>query len=73
VTLRTDPTQDLFDRYGRLLAYVYRHGTDLGMTQIRRGWAEVYVFDTPFRRLDGYLRVESGAERTERGIFGRCA
>ncbi len=37
VRLLTDPSQDAFDRYGRLLAYVVRHrdGRDLGRTQTR--------------------------------------
>jgi endonuclease YncB( thermonuclease family) len=45
VTLVTDPTQDRFDRDGRLLAYAIRRGgLDLNRAQLRRGWAEVYVY-----------------------------
>jgi hypothetical protein len=55
VTLTTDPTQDTFDRYGRLLAYVTtRAGVHLQTQQLSRGWGKVYVFDKPFQRVGRY-------------------
>lgn len=74
VALITDPTQDPYDRYGRLLAYVLRRagGKDLGRTQIARGWAKVYVFDRPFRRVHGYRRSARRARGAGRGVWGRC-
>jgi micrococcal nuclease len=40
VTVTTDPTQDTFDRYGRLLAYVTTvSGVHLQTQQLSRGWA----------------------------------
>ncbi len=74
VLLLTDPTQDLYDRYGRLLAYVLRSGSgrDLGRTQIARGWAKVYVFDRPFKRVHRYRRSARRARGAGRGVWGRC-
>ena len=74
VRLITDPSQDAFDRYGRLLAYVVRHrdGRDLGRTQLARGWAKVYVFERPFRRVHSYRRAAHRARRDGRGVWGRC-
>jgi micrococcal nuclease len=46
VRLATDPTQDTRDRYGRLLAYVYR-GADpvsVNLRLVRSGHARVYVY-----------------------------
>ncbi len=58
VTVVTGPSQDTFDRYGRLLAYVTtRQGTELGRSQLAAGWAEVYVFERRFRRYRGYART----------------
>ena len=38
VVLMTDPTQDLFDRFDRLLAYItLNDGRDFGRRQIRDG------------------------------------
>lgn len=40
VTIRTDPTQGLLDRYGRLLSYVSAGGTDFGRSMVSSGWAK---------------------------------
>lgn len=74
VTLVTNPSQDRFDRYGRLLAYVIRRGgIDLNLTQLRRGWAKVYVYEhNAFRRVRAYRRAQRGARRHRRGIWGLC-
>ncbi|MGI9094010.1 MAG: thermonuclease family protein [Thermoleophilaceae bacterium] len=73
VTLRTDPTQDTIDRYGRLLAYVGRAGRDLGRAQIAAGWAKTYVYaGNRFRRTAAYRRSEKKARRLGRGVHGLC-
>jgi micrococcal nuclease len=65
VTLVTDPSQDRFDRYGRLLAYAIRRGgLDLNLAQLRRGWAEAYVYQhNPFYRLRAYRRAQRAAHQ----------
>jgi endonuclease YncB( thermonuclease family) len=70
VELVEDPTQDERDRYGRLLAYVVRGDLDLGEAMLRRGWAEVYVFDRPFERLARYREAASAG--AHRGAAARC-
>ncbi len=73
VTLRTDPTQDRFDRYGRLLAYAYLRGRNLGRAEVRRGWAEVYVYGhRPFRLVRSFRRAARAARAEGRGVWGRC-
>ncbi len=73
VVLRTDPTQDTIDRYGRLLAYVGRKGRDVGRAQIASGWAKTYVYGgTPFRRTAAYRRSEAKAKRLAKGVHGMC-
>ena len=55
VTVVADSTQDRYDRYGRLLAYLDRGRTDLGRRQIARGHARVYVYGgVPFKRVRSY-------------------
>jgi len=54
VTIRTDPTQDLTDRYGRLLSYVAAGGTDFGRTMVSSGWAKTYVYRVDFQRVAAY-------------------
>jgi micrococcal nuclease len=73
VTLVTDPSQDRFDRYGRLLAYVYRRSENLNRAQVLRGWAEVYVYGgTPFRQVRSFRRAAGIARASGRGVWGRC-
>jgi endonuclease YncB( thermonuclease family) len=73
VTLETDPTQDRFDRYGRLLAYAYRRGQNLDRAQVRRGWADVYVYGhSPFRQVRTFRRAARAASAEGRGVWGRC-
>ncbi len=72
-TVVTDPSQDTFDRYGRLLAYVTtRQGTELGRGQLAAGWAEVYVFERRFRHYRGYARAARTARRDRRGVHRQC-
>lgn len=71
--LTSDPTQDLKDRYGRILRYVATAAVpDFGRLQLEQGNAEVYVFDRPFKRVDSYRTAQSGAERRHRGLWNRC-
>lgn len=73
VKLISDPTQDSKDRYGRLLRYVERGGTDVGRKQIRRGWARVYVYGgRPFVRVRKYRKTQTQAKRAKRGAWGKC-
>ena len=63
VTLVSDPTQDRVDRYGRLLDYVFRGSQDLGKIQLRRGWADVYVYNhNPFEKVQPFKHAEHRAE-----------
>jgi endonuclease YncB( thermonuclease family) len=73
VLLATDPTQGLFDRFDRLLAYAkLRGGPDLATTQLRRGWAKVYVFRRRFERHPSFVRAQGAARRQDRGVWGNC-
>jgi endonuclease YncB( thermonuclease family) len=75
VTLVSDPSQDMRDRYGRLLRYVVRrHDTrDLNRAQVAQGMAKVYVYDrTPFRRVTTYRRAQRAAKDNNRGLWRSC-
>jgi endonuclease YncB( thermonuclease family) len=74
VRLRTDPTQDTFDRYDRLLAYIkLRGGPDAAIAQLRGGWAKVYVYGgMPFERVRAFRRAQRSARRQDRGVWGEC-
>lgn len=75
VRLDGDPTQDVRDRYDRLLAYVHvgDESASANETLIRRGAATVYVYrDRPFARHADFMRAEGEARRAGRGLWGAC-
>lgn len=73
VTLRTDPALDRVDRYGRLLRYVYRGGTNLNVEMVRRGAAAPYFFDGDHGQFAGRLySLALAAKRAHRGLWGAC-
>lgn len=77
VTILTDPTQDRVDRYGRLLAYVFRQRerVPVNQTLVERGAARVYVYrrSRPFRRVAAFRAAEVRARAAGLGIWGTCA
>ncbi len=75
VTVVTDPTQDRIDRYGRLLAYVFRNGETRPVNErlLADGAARVYVYrNRPFRRLPAFRLAEREAMSAGRGLWGAC-
>lgn len=73
VTLRSDPSQDDVDRYGRLLAYATVRGKSLQLEQLYAGLAEVYVYrGRAFARQDAYESAQGVAKRARRGVWGTC-
>ncbi len=74
VTLDTDETQDVTDRYGRLLAYVRNgHGVDLAAAQLRAGWAGTYVYgNEPFQRHGAYATAQAAARARNTGVWNAC-
>ncbi len=73
VTLITDPTQPLRDRRGRLLAYVKRlDGANLGLRQLRAGWARLLVGKERFQLFDRFRATQRRARRARRGAWRLC-
>jgi endonuclease YncB( thermonuclease family) len=73
VLLKTDPTQPLFDRFDRLLAYAkLRNGPQLNQAQITRGWAKVFVGGRRFQQYDSFKRAAQLASERSLGAWGIC-
>lgn len=75
VKLVSDTSQDLKDRYGRLLRYVTKvsTGKDVNRQQVFKGWATVYVYDNnPFNRVKTYRSAQRSANDANRGIWDLC-
>ena len=60
------------DRYGRLLAYVYRDGLFVNAEMVRRGYASVATFPPNVRHVDTFLRLQREARSDGRGLWRAC-
>lgn len=76
VRLVTDVSQDRRDRYGRLLAYVYKPGKSgargsVNHVLVATGFAKVYIYrGHPFRYFRAFEEAEAGARRRAIGLWG---
>jgi micrococcal nuclease len=72
VRLVTDAEQR--DRYGRLLAYVYRTGDDLFVNAelVRRGYATTLTIPPNVRYADRFRDLAAGARDAGRGLWSAC-
>ena len=67
VRLTDDPTQDAYDRYDRLLAYVWLDdGSLFEWTMVADGYAHEYTYDLPYRYQSELRDAERSAR--ERGV-----
>jgi endonuclease YncB( thermonuclease family) len=73
VLLKTDPTQPMFDRFDRLLAYMrLPSGRQLNRAQVAGGWAKVLAVGRRFEQYGDYKRYAQRAKREDRGAWGIC-
>jgi micrococcal nuclease len=74
VVLRGDRTQARRDRYGRLLAYVYREpdGLFVNAELVRRGYATTLTIAPNTRFAGLFDRLEQAAANAGRGLWGEC-
>ena len=72
VVLRSDRSQPLQDRYGRLLRYMQRGKYDVSWVQLAVGNAKVLVVGKRFNRFGHYKRTVAKAKRKNLGMWGHC-
>lgn len=73
VVLKGDSSQDDIDRYDRLLRYVFRGSTDVGLSLVKKGWARPYIYNhNPFTRAVSYTKAGDKAEQAGRGVWQKC-
>ena len=73
VTLEADPALDRVDRYGRLLRYVVRGGTNVNLELVRRGAAAPYFYrGERGRHAAALLRAAQQARAGRTGLWKAC-
>lgn len=74
VTLRSDPTQDKVDHYGRELRYVILpDGQNYSIVAAQQGMAKAYVYDdNPVREAPAIQTAADQAQQEKVGMWGSC-
>jgi micrococcal nuclease len=75
IRLETDPSQGAYDKYGRLLAYVFlTDGTNLNKMMIENGYGYEYTYDMPYKYQTEFKQAEKEARENKRGLWaeGKC-
>ena len=70
VSIETDPSQDLYDKYGRLLAYVYESdGEMINRKLIANGYAYEYTYDVAYKYQQEFKTLQNLAKNQKRGLW----
>jgi len=72
--VRLERDAELRDRYGRLLAYVYRASDDLfvNLTLAREGFAAALTVPPNVTHEQDFVAAAAAARAADRGLWGRC-
>lgn len=71
VTLKTDKTQSILDKYGRVLAYVYLgDGLFVNEFLLKNGYAHEYTYGIPYKMRKDFNKFENDARKNKRGLWG---
>jgi len=72
ITLKMDDTQNAYDQYGRILAYVYVDDLLVNEALIREGYAKEYTYIVPYTHQEAFQTAENEAQTFARGAWGAC-
>ena len=72
--VRLERDVDARDRYGRLLAYVYRDGDGLfvNLALVRDGFAVLDTIPPNVAHVDDFITAAADARHRDRGLWSRC-
>ena len=70
VYMETDDSQSKYDKYGRLLAYVYmQDGQMINRKMIAEGYAYEYTYDKAYKYQKDFKALQSYAKLENRGLW----
>ncbi len=76
VRLMADETQQNYDRYGRLLRYVFAEdGTSINRLLLLEGYAFEYTYALPYIFQSDFKKAEKDAQKKQKGLWNQntCA
>lgn len=68
VSVEFDSTQDRFDKYGRMLAYIVLQWANINEQMILQGYAREYTYNIPYMYQTRFKQAQSDAQRTKRWL-----
>jgi micrococcal nuclease len=72
VRLETDDSQSKYDKYNRLLAYVYlSDGQMINRKLIADGYAYEYTYDKPYKNQSDFKNLQRVAKSESRGLWAQ--
>ncbi len=74
VKIETDKMQPRYDKYGRLLAYIFlEDGTNINKFLIQEGYAKEFTYkQKPYKYQKEFKEAENTAKENKKGIWGSC-
>ncbi len=70
VTIELDPSQDTYDKYERLLVYIFLpDGASFNKTMIADGYAYEYTYNKPYKYQKIFKAAEHDAKLGQRGLW----
>ncbi len=79
VRIETDPSQGMYDKYGRLLAYVYaplnskQEGLLVNKYLIAEGYGHEYTYNIPYKYQAEFKAAEVAARTQKKGLWADAA
>ena len=67
--VKLEPDVNARDRYGRLLAYVWRGRTMINWRMVREGWAVLLTYQPNVQYVDWFIDAERQAREDNRGLW----
>lgn len=72
VKVKSDPSQGLFDKYDRVLLYIYlSNGTLFNERMIEDGYAYEYTYNKPYKYQKVFKVAQMNAEKNMRGLWAK--
>jgi micrococcal nuclease len=72
VQVEIDDTQGMYDKYGRMLVYVYQNGTSsisVNQELIEKGYAKEYTYNKAYRYVKDFKESEQRAKEKNVGVW----
>lgn len=71
VIIRIDRTQNIFDKFGRILAYIEREdGMLINQFLLENGYAHEYTYSKKYEKQSEFKALEASAKNDKLGLWG---